>query len=62
MDNDFVLAYDASATANRKQKISVYRASAGDITTGTSTTKFVTVKQLIDTVPTLQSATSGATS
>lgn len=47
MDNDFVLAYDASATANRKQKINVYRATSGDITTGTTTTKFPSVAQII---------------
>lgn len=47
MDNDFVLAYDASATANRKQKINVYRATSGDITTGTTTTKFPSVAQVI---------------
>lgn len=47
MDADFALVYDASATANRKQKINVYRASAGDITTGTTTTKFPSVAQMV---------------
>lgn len=46
MDADFVLAYDTSAGANRKQKISIFRASSGDVSTGTSTTKFVTPAQL----------------
>lgn len=57
MDADFVLAYDASATANRKQKINVYRASAGDITTGTTTTKFPSVAQMV----TLLAHTNGTT-
>jgi len=41
MDADFVLAYDNSASANRKQKINVYRASQAESTTGTATNKFV---------------------
>jgi len=41
MDADFVLAYDVSATANRKQKMNVYRASLAETVARTSTTKFV---------------------
>lgn len=47
MDADFALVYDVSATANRKQKINVYRATSGDITTGTTTTKFPSVAQVV---------------
>ncbi len=41
MDADFLLAYDNSATANRKQKMNVYRATQAEVTARTSTTKFV---------------------
>ena len=41
MDADFVLAYDNSASANRKQKINVYRASQSEVLARSSTTKFV---------------------
>ena len=41
MDNDFFLVYDASATANRKQKINVYRATQSEVLARSSTTKFV---------------------
>jgi hypothetical protein len=41
MDADFVLAYDNSASANRKQKINVYRASQAEALARTSTTKLV---------------------
>ena len=46
MDADFVLAYDNSATANRKQKINVYRATQAESTTGTATNKFTTPAHL----------------
>lgn len=42
MDADFVLAYDNSASGNRKQKINVYRATQAEWYAGTSTTKFIT--------------------
>ncbi len=41
MDADFLLAYDNSATANRKQKANVYRATQAEVTARSSTTKFV---------------------
>lgn len=41
MDADFVFAYDNSATANRKQKMNVYRATHAETVARTSTTKFV---------------------
>lgn len=60
MDNDYSLVYDASAGANRKQKVNVFRATDAEVTTGSSTTKFVTPAQLhtrarkiyVDVVPT----------
>lgn len=41
MDADFALVYDNSATANRKQKMNVYRASQAESLARSSTTKFV---------------------
>lgn len=46
MDADFLLAYDNSATANRKQKANVYRATAQEAIDGTATNKFITPLQL----------------
>lgn len=48
MAADFLLAYDTSATANRKQKPQVYTASDAEIIAGTATNKWVTPKQLRD--------------
>ena len=47
MDADFALVYDASATANRKQKVNVYRATSNEVNAWTSTTKFTTPEQLM---------------
>lgn len=46
MDADFLLAYDNSATANRKQKANVYRASSAEVAARTATNKFTTPAQL----------------
>lgn len=48
MAADFLLAYDNSATANRKQKPQVYTASDAEVIAGTATNKWVTPKQLRD--------------
>lgn len=45
MAADFLLAYDTSAGANRKQKPQVYSATDAEIDAGTSTTKWSTVNQ-----------------
>lgn len=42
MDADFLLAYDNSATANRKQKANVYRATSAEALAKTANTKFMT--------------------
>lgn len=42
MDADFLLAYDNSATANRKQKANVYRTSSAEALAKTANTKFMT--------------------
>lgn len=46
MDADFLLAYDNSATANRKQKANVYRATSAEALARTATNKFTTPAQL----------------
>lgn len=48
MAADFLLAYDNSATANRKQKPQVYTASDAEVIAGTATNKWVTPKQVKD--------------
>jgi len=50
MDADFLLAYDNSATANRKQKANVYRATAQEAIDGTATNKFITPLQLSEKI------------
>lgn len=45
MANDFLLAYDTSAGANRKQKPQVYSATDAEIDAGTSTEKWSTANQ-----------------
>ena len=45
MDNDLALIYEASAAANRKQKMNVYRASDAEAKAGTATNKFLTPAQ-----------------
>lgn len=48
MAADFLVAYDTSATANRKQKPQVYTASDAEVLAGTATNKWITPKQLRD--------------
>jgi hypothetical protein len=50
MDADFALVYDASAVANRKQKVNVFRATDAEIIAGSSTTKFTTPAQINERV------------
>lgn len=45
MDADFLLAYDNSASANRKQKANVYRATSGEALAKTINTKFISPLQ-----------------
>lgn len=48
MAADFLLAYDTSAGANKKQKPQVYTASDAEATAGASTTKWMTPKNVKD--------------
>jgi len=48
MDADFIIAYDAGATANKKQKPSVYKASDAEAIAWSSTTKWMTPKNVKD--------------
>lgn len=45
MDADFALVYDVSAWGNRKQKVSVFRATDDEIDAWTNTKKFITPEQ-----------------
>ena len=46
MSADFLLAYDTSAGANRKQKPQIYSATDAEAEAGTSTTKWVLPTQI----------------
>lgn len=48
MDADFALVYDNSASAVRKQKVAVFKATSAEVTTGTATNKFITPAQLTE--------------
>lgn len=69
MDNDVALIYEASAAANRKQKINVYRATDAEALAWTVTNKFITPAQIwtlarkiyVDVVPAGTSITTSLT-
>lgn len=52
IDNDFFLTYDASASVNKKSKLSSIRATLSEILTGTSILKFITPSGLRNEVKT----------